>query len=314
MEVAVSAAVGALVCCCLWMLWGSFDDSERGLHDHASKDERPAVRAIRFLGNALPDRLVVKPWVKRLCEEAEHMGVVKRILGESSTANETVVLIAVFGIIGGVVLGALSASFVGVLMGAFAPAIVLGVLSAGRIKSDAKRVEEAMPEAFGALAMSLGSGHSLAQGMRFVGSHAEEPVKTEFMNVSYSVDCGISAADALDEMLERIKAPGLDLVTLALKVSQRTGAPLKDLLAEASSMVGDRIELRRRLDVKTSQARMSAHMVALMPVAMIGILMLLSPDFRHGLATAAGAVSIAIALVLNAVAWTVIKNIMEVEL
>lgn len=133
MEVAVSAAVGALVCCCLWMLWGSFDDSERGLYDHASKDERPAVRAIRFLGNALPDRLVVKPWVKRLCEEAEHMGVVKRILGESSTANETVVLIAVFGIIGGVVLGALSASFVGVLMGAFAPAIVLGVLSAGRI-------------------------------------------------------------------------------------------------------------------------------------------------------------------------------------
>ena len=79
-------------------------------------------------------------------------------------------------------------------------------------------------------------------------------------------------------------------------------------------MVGDRIELRRRLDVKTSQARMSAHMVALMPVAMIGILTLLSPDFRHGLTTAAGAVSIAIALVLNAVAWTVIKNIMEVEL
>ena len=55
-------------------------------------------------------------------------------------------------------------------------------------------------------------------------------------------------------------------------------------------------------------------MVALMPVAMIGILTLLSPDFRHGLTTAAGAVSIAIALVLNAVAWTVIKNIMEVEL
>lgn len=79
-------------------------------------------------------------------------------------------------------------------------------------------------------------------------------------------------------------------------------------------MVGERIELRRRLDVKTSQARMSAQLVAAMPLALILVLALLSSDFRHGLTTAAGAASIAVALALNAIAWMFIKKIMKVEL
>ncbi len=202
----------------------------------------------------------------------------------------------------------------GFAVGLLAPSLALTVRSAQRRKAEAKRVEEAMPEAFAALAMSLGSGHSLAQGMRFVGSHAAEPVKTEFLQVAYSVQCGIPASTALDDMLHRMQAPGLGLVVLALKVSQRTGAPLKDLLSQAAAMVGDRMALQRRLEVKTSQARMSARMVALMPVAMTALLALLSPDFRKGLATSTGAASIAVAMVMNALAWSIIHRIMKVDL
>lgn len=200
--------------------------------------------------------------------------------------------------------------------GALGATALMGACSAAaaRRRRERARLEEAMPEAFGALAVSLGSGYSLPQAMRYVGSHAEEPVRTEFMRVSFAVDCGVPAVEALDAMLGRLRAPGLDLVVLALKVSQRTGAPLGELLAEASRSVGERIELRRRLDVKTSQARMSARMVACMPMAMTALLSLLSPDFRSGLATPAGAGSVAVALALNAVAWGSIRKIMDVEL
>lgn len=78
--------------------------------------------------------------------------------------------------------------------------------------------------------------------------------------------------------------------------------------------MGDRIELQRTLDVKTSQARMSARLVAGMPVAMIVFLTLLSSDFRKGVATVSGAFCVLVALGLNAVAWLVIRKIMKVEL
>lgn len=193
----------------------------------------------------------------------------------------------------------------------FAAAAVRDALDRRRERHDA---EEAMPEAFTALSMSLASGHSLAQGMRFVGVHAQEPVHTEFLRVAAAIECGISATDALDDLLVRVDAPGLSLVTLALKVSQRTGAPLAGLLSEAASMVGERIELKRRLDVKTSQARMSAHMVAAMPVGMCAVLALLSADFRRGLATPAGAGAVVLGLALNVVALVVIRRIMRMEL
>ena len=211
-------------------------------------------------------------------------------------------------------LAVVSLSPIGFALGVVAP---FGV-GAARDTFDRRReqhdVEEAMPEAFTALSMSLASGHSLAQGMRFVGTHAQEPVHTEFLRVAAAIDCGIAATDALDDLLVRIDAPGLSLVTLALKVSQRTGAPLAGLLSEASDMVGERIELKRRLDVKTSQARMSAHMVSVMPAGMCAALALLSADFRRGLATPAGAGAVVLGLALNAVALMVIRRIMRVEL
>ncbi len=101
-------------------------------------------------------------------------------------------------------------------------------------------------------------------------------------------------SEALDELVERLHAPGLDFVTLALKVSRRTGAPLSDVLGEAARLVRERVELRRKLDVRTAQVRMSARLVAGMPVAMVAFLAAASSDFREGIATVPGAASIAV--------------------
>ncbi len=219
-----------------------------------------------------------------------------------------------FLLLSSVLLAVASLSPIGFVLGLVTPFGVGAARDAFDRRREQHDVDEAMPEAFTALSMSLASGHSLAQGMRFVGAHAQEPVHTEFLRVAAAIDCGISATDALDDLLVRIDAPGLSLVTLALKVSQRTGAPLAGLLSEASSMVGERIELKRRLDVKTSQARMSAHMVAAMPAGMCAVLALLSADFRRGLATPAGAGAVVLGLALNVVALVVIRRIMRVEL
>ncbi|MDO4437269.1 MAG: type II secretion system F family protein [Coriobacteriaceae bacterium] len=183
-----------------------------------------------------------------------------------------------------------------------------------RKRAERSRVEAQMPEAFGALALSLASGLSLPQAMRYVGGHAPEPVRGEFLRASALMSCGVSAHEALDELTARLRAPGLGLVTLALKVSQRTGAPLAGLLSEAAGLVGDRIELARRLDVKTAQVRMSARLVAGMPLIMVGFLTLCSEDFRAGVATMPGLLSVVGALLLNAVAWAIIRSIMKVGL
>ena len=262
----------------------------------------------------LPRELVENDLLKKIARSWVSLAPVRRIgLVVEDDASRLAFLLLSSGVCC-LALAVVSLSPIGFVLGAVAPFAAGAARDIFDHRREQRDVEEAMPEAFTALSMSLASGHSLAQGMRFVGAHAQEPVHTEFLRVAAAIDCGISAADALDDLLVRIDAPGLSLVTLALKVSQRTGAPLADLLSEASSMVGERIELKRRLDVKTSQARMSAHMVAAMPAGMCAVLALLSADFRYGLATPVGAGAVVLGLALNGVALMVIRRIMRVEL
>lgn len=310
MESLVSAGSGALVCLSVWMTLGVVGGDPTA----AAGGDAPSLRAWCWaLGSLRPvQKLGTLPVLQGAVDEVAELSWHGKhpFALYSSTERLGVVALVVFA---AGVLGLLLAwSLWGVLF-AMAPLVALCSVRSRRLRERARKLEVAMPEAFGSLAISLASGYSLPQAMRFVGARSAEPIRTEFMRVSFAVDCGVPATEALDAMLERLDAPGLELVVLALKVSKRTGAPLGELLREAAQLCHERLELKRMLDVKTSQARMSARLVAGMPAAMIVFLTLLSTDFRTGLATTVGALSIVAALALNVGAWMVIRKIMRVE-
>lgn len=312
---AVPLATGILGAIALWFAtgaeWTRARASLRPEGDAAPRASRAVLAAAQALGERLPrgllDRGVVRAATDGASALADRCGLAARSV--TRAAGLVLLAMAVSALAG--LLVALSP--IGLALGGALPFALCAVVGARRLDAGRGAVARAMPEAFHALAISLGSGHSLEQALRFVGNHAEEPIRTEFTRASFEMACGASAASALDALLHRLPAPGLDLVALALKVSQRTGAPLRDLLAQAADMVGERVELERALETKTTQARMSARLVTAMPVAMTVVLGLLSDDFRAGLATSTGAGAIALALGLNALAWVLIKRIMEVD-
>ena len=292
MESLVSAGSGALVCLSVWMALGVVGGDPTA----AAGGDAPSLHAWCWaLGSLGP--------VQKLGTLPVLQGAVDEVAELSWHGKHPFALYSPTERLGAFLLVTFAA----------APLVVLCSMRSRRLRERARKLEVAMPEAFGSLAISLASGYSLPQAMRFVGARSAESIRTEFMRVSFAVDCGVPATEALDAMLERLNAPGLELVVLALKVSKRTGAPLGELLREAAQLCHERLELKRMLDVKTSQARMSARLVAGMPAAMIVFLTLLSTDFRAGLATTVGALSIVVALALNVGAWMVIRKIMRVE-
>lgn len=313
-RIVVGEVRGAECCDMLQAMNTGHDGSLTTLHAGSEQETVVRLTLLARYGIDLPRELVENDLLKKIARSWASLVPAHRLGLVIEDASGRLAFLLLSSGVCCVLLTMVSLSPLGFALGLVVPFAVGAARDGFESRREQRDAEEAMPEAFTALSMSLASGHSLAQGMRFVGAHAQEPVHTEFLRVAAAIDCGISATDALDDLLVRIDAPGLSLVTLALKVSQRTGAPLADLLSEASSMVGGRIELKRRLDVKTSQARMSAHMVAAMPAGMCAVLALLSADFRRGLATPAGAGAVVLGLALNAVALVVIRRIMRVEL
>ena len=243
------------------------------------------------------------------------VGAVALALPESMREGEralaaTVMLVAA-GAAAGVVL---AASWYGALIGCATTIVLLAGRAHAGARAERARLETAATEAFQALAVTLGSGRSLAQALRYVGERCEDPVAQEFTSAAFALEYGEALGEVLDRLERSLSVPGVDLVATALGVSQRTGAPLQWLLEEASNMVADRVALERKLDVRTAQARMSARVVAAMPLVMVAFLGCFSPDFRSGLATATGAGSVLAAAALDLCAWLIIRKIMEVEL
>ena len=76
-------------------------------------------------------------------------------------------------------------------------------------------------------------------------------------------------------------------------------------------MVERQSEFERLLSVKTAQVRLSARIVCLLPLLLIGVLSLISPDFQKGLTTTTGIICTLLALGMDAGALVIIRKLMK---
>ena len=184
----------------------------------------------------------------------------------------------------------------------------LGSMDERRLR---RELSEEMPGVFRTLAVALGTGQTLSQAIEYVGSHEHGPAAEGFARTSLRMRCGMSAEEALALMANELDAPGIGLLVTALTISQRTGSPLRGLFQRSAQLVERQQEFERTLAVKTAQVRLSARVVCLLPLIMVGLLSLISEDFQRGMATTVGTLSVLVALGLDVVALLIIRRLMR---
>lgn len=169
----------------------------------------------------------------------------------------------------------------------------------------------AMPGIYRTLSVALGSGQTLSQAVAYVGAHEHGKVARVFARMSLRLRCGASTEEAVDLLARELSVPGAGLLATALVISHRTGSPLRDLLLRSAALAERQEEFERTLGVKTAQVRLSVRVVCLLPVVMMGLLALMSPDFQAGLATPVGIGCVTVASALDAIALVVIRRLMR---
>lgn len=185
--------------------------------------------------------------------------------------------------------------------------VMLGAEAAAR--RHAQAVAEGMPATFRSLAASLAAGRTLPQALAYQGAHGREETREAFSRAALRMSCGYSSQEALDALVGELSAPDSELLVCALSVAHRTGSPLRGLFESSARMVEERQELGRALAVKTAQVRLSVRVVCALPAVLACVLVLLSPDYRAGIATAAGSLSVVVAVLLDVLAVLVIRRL-----
>ncbi len=157
-----------------------------------------------------------------------------------------------------------------------------------------------------AIARRCNSGDTL--NAAFSDALTNQPAAVLFTEVRQSLAAGASLAEAL-----RATPPGanedLALVRHTLSLAAEHGGPIGEPLDRAASTLRGRQAIRDERRAQAAQARLSAKVLTLCPLAFSAWTAATTPSIRTFLAQPGGMVVIAVGLVLNATGWVWMNRI-----
>lgn len=152
------------------------------------------------------------------------------------------------------------------------PSLATVVLAVGgfvrRIRpSSAGRDVDALADAVDAMAAALRAGAPPAEAIRAGGRGAPAPLDAALRSVAVAVDRGMPLRTAVDRWADAAGTDGPRLVAAAIAVHAHAGGDPGRALAGVADTLRERRALRREVRALSSQARMSAAVIAVAPAA-----------------------------------------------
>ena len=167
-----------------------------------------------------------------------------------------------------------SAAFA-LLLGAVLPIMYLN-FRATRIR---KKMQDQFPVALDVFVRGLRAGHPIAAALELLTVEMPDPIGTEFGLAVDEVTYGAELRDALQNMAERWDLDDMRMFVVSLSVQNETGGNLAEILENLSQVIRERAGLLMKVRALSSEGRMTAVMLTVLPIFTFVVLFLLNPRF-----------------------------------
>ena len=159
------------------------------------------------------------------------------------------------------------------------------------------KFQRQLPEALELIVRALRAGYSLPLAIRLLADEMPEPISGEFGQVHEQVNFGVSLQQALTSLCERVPVSDLRFLVVSILIQRQSGGNLTEILSNLSRLIRERFKLYGRIKVLSSEGRMSAWVLGLLPPGIGTILNLANPEFMSRLWTDPLGISILQAMV-----------------
>jgi tight adherence protein B len=188
----------------------------------------------------------------------------------------TAILLAAAGaIIDGFILHSVLIAAVGAVSGAMLPFIKIRHARGKRFA----KLEEQLPDAIDVLRRALRAGHPLAAGLKLVAEDMPQPIAKEFELAFADINYGNDVRRAFLGLLERVPSVTMMSFVTAVLVQRETGGNLAEVLDQISRVVRGRFKFYRKVRTLSAEGRMSAWVLALVPLMLFSLISYTSPDY-----------------------------------
>jgi tight adherence protein B len=223
----------------------------------------------------------LSPWQRSL-ENLPGMERLARMIessGGAMMAHQLVVLSLALGIAGALLCGVLTKSSYGALVGGVLAGIVpLLKLRMVRDRRAAK-LEEQLPDAIDVLRRALRAGHPFNSAIKLVADEMDEPVAKQFALTFADINFGMDVRRAMLGLLERIPSVTMMTFVTAVLLQRETGGNLAEILEQIVRVVRGRFKFFRKVRTLSAEGRMSAWVLALVPLILFGAMSITQPSY-----------------------------------
>lgn len=148
------------------------------------------------------------------------------------------------------------------VMGIGGPIGYLNFMAARR----AKGLSVQLPNALEVMVRSLEAGHPIPTAINLVGREMPDPIGSEFGMAADEIAYGATLEQAVGRIADRCRHPDVDLFSAAIRLQEKAGGNLTNLLKMLANTVRERLKMRMKIKAASSEGRVSALILTAAPV------------------------------------------------
>jgi len=174
--------------------------------------------------------------------------------------------------------------------------------------------EEQLPDAIETMTRALRAGHPFPAALKMIGEEFDDPIAAEFELTFGDINYGNDVRRAMLGLLSRIPTVTVMALVTAVLVQKESGGNLAEILERISGVIRGRFRLYRKIKTLSAEGRMSAWVLAMVPLVLFVVLMISTPDYLPMLVDDARGQKMIIGSIISAacgIFW--IRKILRIE-
>lgn len=142
-----------------------------------------------------------------------------------------------------------------------------------------QKFEEQLPDAIDMIKRALRAGHPFTGAIKLVADEMDDPVAAEFGTTFADINYGNDARRAMLGLLHRVPSVTVMALVTSVLVQRETGGNLAEILERIANVIRGRFKLQRKVKTLSAEGRLSAWILALVPLVLFAVIWTTSPDY-----------------------------------
>jgi tight adherence protein B len=134
-------------------------------------------------------------------------------------------------------------------------------------------------DAVDVMVRGLKAGLPINDALKVIATETSPPVGPEFSEVVEGQRVGITIDQGIERMFERIPLAEVNFLSIVLSIQAKTGGNLAEALSNLSKVLRDRKKMKAKIKAMSQEAKSSAAIIGALPIAVMTLVYLSSPNY-----------------------------------